>query len=61
MILYKIFSFQFGIMEVEPFMIELPVESPAHLGKFREKVYKHSGVKYLHMRQVVHRKKGQFI
>lgn len=42
-------------------MIELPVESPAHLTIFREKVHKHSGVKYLQMRRVTHRKKGQTI
>ncbi|KAL3986069.1 RNA dependent RNA polymerase family protein [Acanthocheilonema viteae] len=51
----------FGTMEIEPFMIELPIESPKHLDKFREKVYKHSGVKYLHMRQVAHRKKDRVI
>lgn len=45
-------------MEIEPFMIELPIESPENLDRYREKVCKHSGVKYLHMRQVAHRKKG---
>uniref|UniRef100_A0A8R1XQ56 RNA-directed RNA polymerase n=1 Tax=Onchocerca volvulus TaxID=6282 RepID=A0A8R1XQ56_ONCVO len=42
---------------IESFMIELPIESPLHLAKFREKVHKHSGVKYLQMRQFTHRKK----
>ncbi|VDM96013.1 unnamed protein product, partial [Onchocerca ochengi] len=48
---------KFGTIEVESFMIELPIESPLHLAKFREKVHKHSGVKYLQMRQFTHRKK----
>ncbi|MCP9260836.1 RNA-dependent RNA polymerase EGO-1 [Dirofilaria immitis] len=52
---------KFGTIEIEPFMIELPVESPLHLAKFREKVHKHSGVKYLQMRQVAHRKKDRII
>lgn len=54
----EICSFQFGTIEVEPFMIELPIESPQHFARFREKVQKHSGVKYLQMRRVTHRKKG---
>ncbi|EJW77068.1 hypothetical protein WUBG_12023 [Wuchereria bancrofti] len=49
----------FGTIEIEPFMIELPVESPIHLAKFREKIHKHCGVKYLQMRRIAHRKKGQ--
>ncbi|KAL3986123.1 hypothetical protein ACH3XW_41440 [Acanthocheilonema viteae] len=48
-------------MEIEPFMIELLIESPKHLDKFRERVHKHSGVKYLHIRQVAHRKKDRVI
>ncbi|CAG9539819.1 unnamed protein product [Cercopithifilaria johnstoni] len=51
----------FGTMEVEPFMIELPIESPAHFDTFCQKVHKHSGVKYLQMRQVAHRKKDRVI
>lgn len=45
--------------EIDPFMIELPVEAAVHLGEFRDKVKKHSGVKYLQMRRVAHRKKGK--
>uniref|UniRef100_A0A0R3RH91 RNA-dependent RNA polymerase n=1 Tax=Elaeophora elaphi TaxID=1147741 RepID=A0A0R3RH91_9BILA len=51
----------FAAMEGEPFMIELPVKSQAHLDKFREKVRKHSGVKYLQLRRVAHRKKDRVI
>uniref|UniRef100_A0AAF5PSN0 RNA-directed RNA polymerase n=3 Tax=Wuchereria bancrofti TaxID=6293 RepID=A0AAF5PSN0_WUCBA len=51
----------FGTIEIEPFMIELPVESPIHLAKFREKIHKHCGVKYLQMRRIAHRKKDRVI
>ncbi|EJD73758.1 RNA dependent RNA polymerase [Loa loa] len=51
----------FGIIEIEPFMIELPLESPMHLAKFRRKVHKHSGVKYLQMRRATHRRKDRVI
>ncbi|VDO65865.1 unnamed protein product [Onchocerca flexuosa] len=59
--LRKIYSFQFGTIEIESFMIELPIESSLQLAKFREKAHKHSGVKYLQLRQVTHRKKDRII
>uniref|UniRef100_A0A915Q3T6 RNA-dependent RNA polymerase n=1 Tax=Setaria digitata TaxID=48799 RepID=A0A915Q3T6_9BILA len=51
----------FGTIEIEPFMIELPLESPDNLIRFRQKVQKHCGVKFLQMRQVAHRKRDRVI
>ncbi|VDK66951.1 unnamed protein product [Gongylonema pulchrum] len=44
---------------MEPFVIELPVESLADLHYFHEKLQKHAGVKHLRMRRLPQFKRGK--